>query len=392
MLIKWLSNLHPVHIAKTAEEREAVYRFRYTIYFEELGRQLGDPDHERKRIWDPEDDRDTTTILYTGSLDDVTGTVRLRHWPPGAIPDHVKHEMSMDLVPGIEKRHTAEIGRFMIRKSNRGKLLLASFSATVFDLLANEHKTDITFCYCAPTLVPYYRKLGARPFGARLVETPDDIMVPLMSIMSDYAYFKRVGSPLAPLVKKHFGRGKRKPLNPEAYRHLFEAESEPVEADPAKIWDELQDAVVDSPPDSGAFLDNLPPQVVKQLTKRGFIIDIPAGKMIARKGLSAQEMFYILDGLFEVTDGGQRLALLGQGELFGELAFFSSAQRRTATVTSITEGRVLVMHAQTLRDLIKSDPSTAAHVLLQLGAVMADRIDRMTRQRVGDESSQADDD
>ena len=388
MLLKWLNNLHPVHIATTEEEREAVYRFRYTVYYQELGRQLGNPDHERKRIWDPEDDKDTTTILYTGNLDDLTGTVRLRHWPPGSVPEHVKQEMSFDLIPDIDERHTAEIGRFMIRKSNRGKLLLASFSATVFDLLANKHNTELTFCYCAPTLIPYYRKLGARPFGARLVETPDDIMVPLVSVMSDYAYFKRVGSPLAPMVKKSFGKGKRKVIDPQLYQHLFEAESEPVEADPEKIWDELQDAVLTEPEEAGSFLDSLPPDTVKLLTKRGFIIDIPAGKMIARKGLSAQEMFVILDGLFEVTDGGQRLALLGKGDVFGELAFFIEAQRRTATVTSINEGRVLVLHAQTLRDLISTDPATAAHVLLQLGAVMAKRIDSITQARIGGEKTE----
>jgi len=99
-------------------------------------------------------------------------------------------------------------------------------------------------------------------------------------------------------------------------------------------------------------------------------------------------MFVILEGLFEVTDGGQRLALLGKGDVFGELAFFIEAQRRTATVTSINEGRVLVLHAQTLRDLISTDPATAAHVLLQLGAVMAKRIDSITQARIGAENPQ----
>ena len=33
MLEHWLSKLEPIHIVETREEREAVYRFRYDIYY-----------------------------------------------------------------------------------------------------------------------------------------------------------------------------------------------------------------------------------------------------------------------------------------------------------------------------------------------------------------------
>ncbi len=41
MLKSLLSRLQPVHQAVTREEREAVYRFRYRVYVEEFGRELG---------------------------------------------------------------------------------------------------------------------------------------------------------------------------------------------------------------------------------------------------------------------------------------------------------------------------------------------------------------
>ena len=40
MFKKWLTKLEPVHIARTREEREAVYRLRYQIYYKEYGREL----------------------------------------------------------------------------------------------------------------------------------------------------------------------------------------------------------------------------------------------------------------------------------------------------------------------------------------------------------------
>ena len=39
--------------ADTDEDREAVYRFRYSVYVEEMGRYQDTADHEGKRLVDP---------------------------------------------------------------------------------------------------------------------------------------------------------------------------------------------------------------------------------------------------------------------------------------------------------------------------------------------------
>ena len=314
-----------------------------------------------------------TTILYAGSLDDVTGTVRLRHWQPGEIPEYDVREMSMDRIPDLAERHTSEIGRFMIRKSLRGRLLLASFARAAYDLLCGEKKTELTFCYCAPGLVHYYRKLGARPFGGRLVHTPDGMMVPLVAVVSDYDYFKRNGSPLASLVRRHFGRGKRDPIPLEPYRHLFESDEGALEVDAEKVWDELQHAVAVEEEFAPAFR-TLPEPIVRQLTAKGFIINVDAGALVTREEHAEEEMYLILDGEFEAVHDDQRLNLMGRGEIFGELAFFIPSHRRTASVKAVTDGRVLAVRARTLRKLIESDPATAAELLLRIGTVMAERL------------------
>ncbi len=373
MLTQWLTKLEPIHVATTREELDAVYRFRYSIYYEEYGRQIGNPDHERRMVTDPHDEADFSTILYSGSPDDITGTVRLRHWKPGEIPEYDLREMSMDLIPDIEHRHVAEIGRFMIRRSLRGKLLLASFARETYDLLCGRQMSELTFCYCAPGLINYYRKLGARPFGGRLVHTPDGMMVPLVSVLSDHEYYKRNGSPLAPLVKRHFGRGKRPIIDLTPYRHLFESDTGSLELDEEKIWGELQEVVTEEEEES-PFLESLPEGLMKKLTQKGFIINVDAGALVLREGYGEEEMYLILDGVFEATAGDKRLALMGKGELFGEVAFFMPGHRRTATVSAVTDGRVLALRGRTLRQLIDAEPAVAAQLLLRIGAVMAQRL------------------
>ncbi len=374
MLAKWLTKLAPVHVARTREEYDAIYRFRYEVYWEEFGRQLGNPDHERRMLFDDHDEQDFSTILYTGTLDNISGTVRLRHWAPGAVPEYELRELSMDVIPDVGERHTAEIGRFMIRKSLRGgKLILASFARESYDLLCGEKGSELAFCYCAPGLVPFYRKLGARPFGGRLVQTPDGMMMPLVAVISDHDYYKSVGSPLAPMVKRHFGSGKRPPVDVEPYRHLFENEG--IESDAEKMWGELQDAVVGEEEEATSFLQAIPEPLLRRLADRGFIMQVDSGMLVTRQDYAEEEMYLILDGTFEAVDAsGQRLAVMEKGELFGELAFFVPGSKRTASVKATTEGRVLVLRGKTLRKLIDSDPAAAAQLLLKIGAVMAGRL------------------
>jgi hypothetical protein len=376
MLTKWLSKLEPVHAATTREEREAIYRFRYTVYFEEYGREIGNPDHERRWVTDADDEKHYSTQLYTGSLDDISGAVRIRHWQPGEIPDYERRELSMDLIPDIDQRHTAEIGRFMIRRSLRGKMLLGSFAHYTYDMLAGEKGTELTFCYCAPGLVRFYRKLGARPFGGRLVHTPDGMMVPLVSVMSDYDYYRKVGSPMAPQVKKHFGPGKRPNVDTSSFEHLFGREAQPIELDPDVIWEEVQDGLVEQEETSEGttFLSELPPDTLKRLATEGFILDVPPDTLVTREDYGEKEMFVVLDGVFEVVRDGQRLNLLSEGELFGEIAFFRKEGRRTASVRSLTEGRLLVLRGKSLDNIIDEQPKLAARILMSISRVMAERM------------------
>ena len=391
-MLRWLQKLESVRVAESREEREAVYRFRYTIYYEEFGRQLGNPDHERRWVTDPDDEKDYSTILYTGTLDDITGTVRLRHWAPDRVPQHEIDELSIDVFPDYRQRYTGEIGRLMIRPGMRGKLLLASMVFKSYELFCGEFGTELVFCYCSPGLVPLYRKLGSRPFRGRMVHAPDGVMVPLVNVLSDLAYYRRVGSPLGSVVRRYFGPGKRPAVDLEPYRGLLESDSLPVETDAERIWSELQETLSDAV-EPIRFVDGLPEPVVRKLTEEGFIIRVTADTLLTRKGFGEEELYLILDGLFEARDGDRLLRLMARGELFGELAFFLPEHRRTATVSAVTDGQLLVLRGKSLRRLIERDPTAAAQLLLGIGRAMAERLVEATGTGPGsDQPEEAADD
>jgi len=377
-MLGWLTRLDTVHKAETQEEREAIYRFRYQIYIEELKYNY-EADHERKWLRQEEDDQPTTTLLYTGSPDDITSTVRVRAWKPGEVPPAVFALTSMDRFPGIEGLGVSHIGRMMIRRSLRGKLVLPSLLAGGYEFLVGEKGADLAFLDCVPGIVRHYRQLGARPYGGRLIDLGYSPGIPLVIVLSDYAHLKRSGSIVAPLVKKYFGEGKRAPLDLAPYRHLFESETVPVEFDPEKVWEALQDRLLAGEESIPTFVDALSPGALFHLSESGYLLDVKAGDLITRAGIGQREMFVILEGACEVEGASGRIALLEKGDLFGEIAFFSEAGERTATVRALSDSKLLVLRQKFLDELTTNDPEAACQILLNVSRIMAERMGAMVR-------------
>lgn len=367
--------LEPVYVADTETEREAIFQFRFTVYAEELGRKLGNADHGRRRVHDAEDDRPYTTLLYTTAPDgSLTGTLRLRVWGPGTVPAKDWETFSMDRFDGIRDLTTAESGRLMIKPDQRGKLGLVSLGCALYQLCAGELGVDLGFINCATGLVRHYRLLGFRPYAGRLVATPDGIEVPLVMFPSDRAYLEQAGSFIAPFVDVFYGTGGKQPLKTDRFQELLDAGSAPIQVEPEAVWDQVDRLRAAATPRPG-MLDSLGEETVRRLSAKGFLMKVPAGELLTEKGLAQQELFVILSGVFEVHDGGRRLRVLGPGDVVGEVAFFGTAGRRSASVSAAGDGEVLVLRRHFLDELRDKEPALAADVLFELARALADRVD-----------------
>jgi CRP/FNR family transcriptional regulator, cyclic AMP receptor protein len=70
---------------------------------------------------------------------------------------------------------------------------------------------------------------------------------------------------------------------------------------------------------------------------------IPEGELLVREGASAHEFFLIEDGEAAVLEDGERIAVLGPGDFFGEIGLLETG-RRTASVIAATPMDVIVMY------------------------------------------------
>ena len=93
---------------------------------------------------------------------------------------------------------------------------------------------------------------------------------------------------------------------------------------------------------------------------------IREGSTLAREGKPGREFFVLVDGSVKVTKSGRKLAELGAGDWFGEIALITGGVR-TATVTATTPSRVLVLTDRTFRHVVEEMPSIALKVLASLG-------------------------
>lgn len=105
-------------------------------------------------------------------------------------------------------------------------------------------------------------------------------------------------------------------------------------------------------------------------------VAIGAGRNLCEQGTIGREAFIILDGTAEVRRNDRKVATLGTGDCFGELALLDHGPR-TATVTAKTDLDVLVLGAREFAGIVDEVP-TIAHKLMKALAVRIRELDTKT--------------
>jgi CPA2 family monovalent cation:H+ antiporter-2 len=85
------------------------------------------------------------------------------------------------------------------------------------------------------------------------------------------------------------------------------------------------------------------------------------GVRLVNEGASGYFFFVVVDGGAVVTVGEDIVATFGPGDFFGELAILEGA-RRSATVTTTSPSKLLVMHGTQFRRFQQEHPGIAAAI------------------------------
>ena len=98
-------------------------------------------------------------------------------------------------------------------------------------------------------------------------------------------------------------------------------------------------------------------------------VPVGAGRQLTRQGRPSNAFYVILDGEAEVDIDGNKRGTLKKGDFFGEISMLDRGNA-TATVTTRTPAKLMVMSHAQFRDVVKtSDP-----ILVKVLAVMGRRL------------------
>jgi CRP-like cAMP-binding protein len=98
-------------------------------------------------------------------------------------------------------------------------------------------------------------------------------------------------------------------------------------------------------------------------------LELPKGKLLVEEGRIGLEFFLIVEGKASVIRNGRKVATLGPGGYFGELALLDR-RPRSASVVSETDMDVLVLSQRQFNGLLQSVPTIGRKLL----AAMANRL------------------
>jgi hypothetical protein len=312
-------------------------------------------------------DADVSYELYAvkdKQKDQVVGCVRVTKADQiVAIPES-REEYHLDKFPLALLARTRVFTRLAVLQAYRKTAAsLVLLQRLYDDALAGD--TLASLLSCEPGLYAGYLRLGFRPLGGVHQSASGGFRIPMVAILHDGEHLRRIRSPMVRQLTRVDG-----PLPQEAVQwyRMLEAREGPIDPGVA-FYDD------DSAHDVHAMLTRgLSKAGRAQLLRNSMEVKCYPGDVVLSVGDGGRCMGFVKRGALQVEVGGRVVAMLGEGELFGEIAVAQDSSR-TANVVAVGNDTRVLMLSQTCLDRLKN-PADTIQVWRNLARVLAMRVRR----------------
>lgn len=110
---------------------------------------------------------------------------------------------------------------------------------------------------------------------------------------------------------------------------------------------------------------------LQKVAKAADEVDVPAGKSLCKQGDTGREFFLIVDGEATVKRDGRKVASLGPGKFFGEMALLDRGPR-SADVVADSDMKLLVLGQREFGGVIDEVPGLSHKLLSAMAARLRD--------------------
>ncbi len=352
--------------AQSEQDREELFRFRYGVYVQEMGRYRRTADHGGRRLVEPED---ANSILY-GAREDgqAVGTSRLTLGTDGFSPRQIDQYGLGPFMAEVPARLMAVGERLMVAPHLRGWAVASQLRE-----LAREDVeaggVQLVFGNCEPHLLSMNLSAGGRTYAEHNINSEEaGYLIPLMFLDGDT-------DGLAAAIGSLDGDGR--PCLPRSIEAAL-ARGDTVRSAsvmaPGEYWAHVETALERLEEQELHAFAGLDPAERKECVSRSNIIECAPGDRLLKEGGSSQNLFLVLEGTLEVRHRGRLMNVLGPGDVFGEMAFLLELPRQSDVYAATPGVRILSLSDGTLRKLMAEEPTLAAKLLLNISRMLCGRL------------------
>ncbi len=140
---------------------EAVFRFRYAVYVEEMGRPQRYADHQNRLIAEPLDSV-SAVFAAVDERGNVVGTIR-HTWATDRPESEYTSMYRMEAFEPFFPHRCSFTTKLMVSAAYRGSTLGTRLAIETFDFGARR-QIALNFIDCNNNLIPYFKALGYLPF------------------------------------------------------------------------------------------------------------------------------------------------------------------------------------------------------------------------------------
>lgn len=358
-----------IDIAQSDEAREKIFRFR---------NKVENPDSGDGILKDELDEN--AILIYAESQGEIVASYRIVVASDMKVTDEMNKNYGLDNFKDFENKELSFTSMLHIDPKWRSTTLLGKILNISYRILRQKN-IKFNFSDCSPALVQFFEHLGYRRYCNNFSKPGQGYRVPLLLITEDLKHLQIIKSPFLPIAEKFENTDATR----EWYTNTFPAYIGYVTERliPIKeFWGFLSNRLTEA---STALLNDLTDDEVKKFLSAGIVLHSKKGDIIVKKGDLGNEMFMILKGSAEVCEFKDNkkysLAIFGEGEVFGEMAFLSETPR-TADVVALEDMEILVLTQAFLKSFMKMMPETANKVLFNFSLILCERLKSNTSNLV----------
>lgn len=358
-----------VNVALTDAERYGIFRMRYRVFVEHLGRHdLDGADHQARTVIDSLDV--ISRHYYMGEPGQPVAAVTVSPLHGSSLSRELSEFLDLArLAEAVPLAKAAFVNWLLVDPSEAGSNAVTTLmTAGAEDALGEGMELVLTFC--RPGLVSFYERLGFEQYKHATHLKGIGLRCPLLLVLRDGARLKAMRSPLVRILRGGLGTDgpNMARLRLEPLIDLFQASQILVNDE---LWVESEVKFVERV--RPRLFDGLQESHIRHIMKLTSVISCQPDEIITRRGETSDDMFLVAAGSFSAADAAGNTRALSEGDLFGEREHLSGLPR-SETVRALTAGHVAALTAGSLFHWMKQNPAAGVTVAINLARLISRRI------------------